>query len=320
MKREAGNRLLNLVIPFPGVDNGWVTFAYWEDGGSKPMSYFSTQWIVPSPPETKAGQTIFIFNGLTPDTSGSILQPVLQWGPSAAGGDRYWAIADWYVLGDSTSFIDDLIPVNSGDTLTGLMTLLSNSNNKYNYKSAFLNKDSTSGLEVDSTPLLNFAFQTLEVYNIANCYEYPADTAVRMTNIEIETDNVYPATYWDTISFITDYGQKTKLVSTSSHDGEVDIYFHKSCNTTGVKALAAPAHEISLYPNPASEEVTVILPADIAPTNATIEIWNLQVQLIKTIAANSKEVNLSISDFAKGMYFVKVKTPGSITVKKLIKE
>jgi len=52
----------------------------------------------------------------------SIIQPVLQWGSSAAGGGQYWAIASWFVGGAHTVY-SDLKQVSSGDTIYGNMTL-----------------------------------------------------------------------------------------------------------------------------------------------------------------------------------------------------
>jgi hypothetical protein len=52
----------------------------------------------------------------------SIIQPVLQWGSSAAGGGPYWAIASWFVGGAHTVY-SELKIVNAGDTILGNMTL-----------------------------------------------------------------------------------------------------------------------------------------------------------------------------------------------------
>ena len=35
---------------------------------------------------------------MEPADTSAVLQPVLQWGVSAAGGGNYWAIASWYLL------------------------------------------------------------------------------------------------------------------------------------------------------------------------------------------------------------------------------
>ena len=86
--------------PIPSIpDIGWIENAQWRNGGSNPIIYFSTKWVVPPAPSASDGQTVFLFNGLQPDNGAHILQPVLQWGPSAAGGGNYWSITNWYVDG-----------------------------------------------------------------------------------------------------------------------------------------------------------------------------------------------------------------------------
>src|SRR5215469_10733241 len=85
-------------VPF--TDNGWITFASWYNHQGKPISYFGTDWNVPPAPTTYSGQTLFIFNSIEPASFDSILQPVLQFGPSAAGGGQFWAITSWYVIGN----------------------------------------------------------------------------------------------------------------------------------------------------------------------------------------------------------------------------
>lgn len=65
--------------------------------GSSPISSFATTWKVPAAPTTNHQQTIFLFNSIEPASGNAILQPVLQYGPSAAGGGSYWAVASWYV-------------------------------------------------------------------------------------------------------------------------------------------------------------------------------------------------------------------------------
>ena len=54
-----------------------------------------------------------------------IYPPVLQWGPSAAGGGNYWAVASWYADGQGgQAFYSQLVQVsNPGDILVGIMTL-----------------------------------------------------------------------------------------------------------------------------------------------------------------------------------------------------
>ncbi|MDP5091820.1 MAG: T9SS type A sorting domain-containing protein, partial [Polaribacter sp.] len=67
-----------------------------------------------------------------------------------------------------------------------------------------------------------------------------------------------------------------------------------------------------LYPNPASNNLTVITEQEIK----TIEIYNIQGQKVKT--SNQKQIN--VSDLAKGIYLVKIQNnENSILTKKFIK-
>jgi hypothetical protein len=105
----------------PPLGSGWITYTSWTNfDPATPILYFSTTWLVPPAPSRDDGQTIYIYNGLT---NGSwILQPVLQWGISQAGGGNYWSIANWYVWGQSgPAFYTDAVEVSPGDQLTGYM-------------------------------------------------------------------------------------------------------------------------------------------------------------------------------------------------------
>src|SRR5215831_4155454 len=122
----------------PGaLPDGWQTYAFWDSGGT-PITSFSTTWLVPQPPSTTSGQTIFLFNGIQNTGSNfGILQPVLQWGTSAAGGGNYWAVASWYVTSGGQAFHTTLVPVNAGSTLVGVMTQTAVSSGQYSYSSTF---------------------------------------------------------------------------------------------------------------------------------------------------------------------------------------
>jgi len=75
--------------------SGWIAYSYWTNTGT-PITYFTTNWVVPSAPTNKGSQTFFLFNGMQDGTTSTsyIIQPVLQWGPSAAGGGKYWAVTE----------------------------------------------------------------------------------------------------------------------------------------------------------------------------------------------------------------------------------
>ena len=122
----------------PGFGSGWIADAYWRNNTGHPVSSFKTTWRVPPAPATQSGQTIFLFNGIDPtNPSDAILQPVLQWGGSAAGGGNYWSVASWYVLKSGQAFHTTLVQVNAGDMLVGVMTLTGQSGGMFSYTSEF---------------------------------------------------------------------------------------------------------------------------------------------------------------------------------------
>src|ERR1700735_749232 len=142
---------LNTVVPdalakagkVPALGSGWITYAYWNNSTGKPITSFRTNWVVPPVPATDSGQTIFLFNGIQNSTM--IYQPVLQWGPSAAGGGNYWAVASWYADGQGgKSFYSSLVRVNPGQVLVGVMNETKQSGTNFNYNCQFTGIVNTS--------------------------------------------------------------------------------------------------------------------------------------------------------------------------------
>jgi hypothetical protein len=83
----------------------------------------------------------------------------------------------------------------------------------------------------------------------------------------------------------------------------------------GINNLTDIISAFNLFPNPTSDFINIE-----TQQKSEIEILNIAGQLIKSITANENTTSMDISDFAKGMYFVKVKTEKGIAVKKFIKE
>ena len=72
---------------------------------------------------------------------------------------------------------------------------------------------------------------------------------------------------------------------------------------------------IQLYPNPTTDNITIE-----TPSLSTIEISNIQGQLIKTLATSGTKTNIDVSALPCGVYVVQVKTEKGVAVKKFIKE
>ncbi|KAK6966623.1 hypothetical protein R3P38DRAFT_3414149 [Favolaschia claudopus] len=169
------------------LQRGWVTYATWLNTDSSPISSFTTTWTVPPVPATDNGQIIFLFNSIVPDNRKAILQPVLQYGHSAAGGGSFWAVTTWYNT-PSTRFFTTPIRVSPGAILNGIITLTSSSSSpSFNYNSQFTNIPGTS-LNITGVAQLTGATETLEVYGVTAKSDYPSGSTV-FTDINLKLAN-----------------------------------------------------------------------------------------------------------------------------------
>ena len=215
--------------PFP--DDGWIVDCGWSNTSSDAISYMSTEWVVPPPPTTDVGQTIYLFNGLEQSGSGGspegpfILQPVLQWGPSEAGGGSYWSITNWYAGGPGDpALYGTLVQVNPGDSLQGIMTLTSQSGTNFNYTSVFAGQ-SAADLTVTDIAELTWACETLECYGITQPSDYPATLMTAMTNIEVKVGTAEASLDWSVLNSFTDNGQQCLVISNASPGGDVYLFY-----------------------------------------------------------------------------------------------
>jgi hypothetical protein len=230
-------------------NENWVVFSQWIGTGYPAPNYFSTTWAVPSYPTAYNKQTLFIFNGLQDTSLTRILQPVLQYGPSAAGGGNNWGITNWYVAGSFVAIQQPLITVTPTDSVTGVMTYTGQQSgtNSYNYTSSFSNySNSLSVVDGNSAPNpntkpqiypsipeLTSAFETLEVYSSGSSSpppsvvsDYPTDKFVAMRKIALGTATGDPSIPWTAVNYNPSFGQKAIVVNNSNPGGEVDLYFH----------------------------------------------------------------------------------------------
>eukprot|EP01116_Phalansterium_solitarium_P010791 TRINITY_DN2608_c0_g1_i1.p2 TRINITY_DN2608_c0_g1~~TRINITY_DN2608_c0_g1_i1.p2 ORF type:complete len:265 (-),score=55.96 TRINITY_DN2608_c0_g1_i1:212-1006(-) len=173
------------------MPNGWTAYAQWVS--KTPVESFLGNFTVPPVPGDRALQTIFLFTGLQnamvsgPDADVSIIQPVLQWGKSAAGGGPYWSIASWFV--GAQAVYSDLVRVNPGDTVFGNMTRIGNSWFIDAYVPGPSAQHSSITVDVGATEL--YAFVTLEVYGINTCANFPNGVSV-FSGLEIDGGSQTP--------------------------------------------------------------------------------------------------------------------------------
>jgi len=172
------------------LSDGWVVDAYY---GADVFSSFTATWNVPTAPTGRNAQTIFTFTGLegTYKENLYILQPVLQFGSSGAGGGYYWGIASWWAFGTS-GFFSPLKAVSAGNIIAGAMVF-----NPRNTTWTVASVDTTSGARsVLNVHLTNtqtqYAYVALEVVNVASCSDYPTGT-VNYENIVMSDGGKIPS-------------------------------------------------------------------------------------------------------------------------------
>lgn len=196
----------------PGTGNGWVEASVWNLplSAKDNIDYMAGTWIVPSYP-SESGATIFLFNGIEPKAENWIMQPVLQYGVSAAGGGNYWTIASWLV-GPSSAYVSPLEITYPGDSIFGYteMTATSGSTKYWQIEA----KDQTTGyyswLDVHTSGqhwTWGLA-AVLEAYSVTSCSQFPANGRATFYNSTV--DHGFP--YYDVesgngwVGYIYNYG------------------------------------------------------------------------------------------------------------------
>lgn len=87
------------------------------------------------------------------------------------------------------------------------------------------------------------------------------------------------------------------------------------CFTTGIFHQAENTSFINVFPNPVSDNLTIETSA-----KSSIEILNIEGQIIKTTNTAVKQTSIDVSNLSSGVYIIKAKTDRGFAVKKLIKE
>ena len=131
---------------------------------------------------------------ITSADSPSIVQPVLQWGHSEAGGGAYWSVFSTYVKGSPVDlqFVASTRPVQvkPGDIVTSAITLLKvpekDDLHVFTYSSEFENIDGTRLLLQFPSELVRIGL-ALEGYGLTSCDALPGKAS--FFGIHVEEDN-----------------------------------------------------------------------------------------------------------------------------------
>ncbi|PPQ88309.1 hypothetical protein CVT25_012369 [Psilocybe cyanescens] len=208
--------------------SGYAAYTYWANAPNAiPIALFSTSWIVPPIPENSDdSQLLYLFNGLESTAGDSILQPVLQYGVSAAGGGNYWSVASWFVA-NGEAFYTPAVEVSPGQSLQGILTATSLTTSDtgekvYGYNS-LLAPIPSSSLSISSPVELTSAWEVLEIYNVNEASDLPRGRT-QMTKINIINNNGQrPPVNWTPYTDDAKFG--AQVVMDGPTDGEVDIIY-----------------------------------------------------------------------------------------------
>ncbi|KAF8879200.1 hypothetical protein CPB84DRAFT_1793524 [Gymnopilus junonius] len=205
------------------LQSGYIAYAYWNNAGASPISFFNTNWIVPPTPSSLDSQLVYWFNGLIPQALGWILQPVLQYGVSPAGGGEFYAIASWWLVGNN-AYHTDVIPVSSGTFLQGQMSLTGTSTSggemTYDYESTFVGYPDTT-ISATNTTELTWAYEALEMYNAESISDLPSgNTMFSSIDISFQDGQHPPSISWNVASDSMD-GITMTVLSDSATTGSL---------------------------------------------------------------------------------------------------
>lgn len=181
-----------LHIKPPTISHAWVEYA----GTTTSSSYgeLGSDWNVPPAPSANNGQTIYLFPGLEDyNDVVTILQPVLGWNSDYASA---WGIASWNCCVSGTVFEATPTRVNVGDKIAGYMWDNCASGTLTCTSWDVLTEDLTTGnySELMGTSnqgqTFNWAFGgALEVYNVSQCSDYPANGSFSFYDLELYNDS-----------------------------------------------------------------------------------------------------------------------------------
>lgn len=159
------------------------------------------------------------------------MQPVLQWGSSAAGGGAYWSAACWYVT-QQAAFYTQPFNVNPGDSIVGSVGRVEEDASNYVYYCTMHMPGVWSWLGgIRNVPEMYQAMKALEAYgptlgigDLPQCDLYPATDLTPFTVTTIRTNQGQASLTWTTAGSGS-CGTYAAVVSNANPGGQVDLHY-----------------------------------------------------------------------------------------------
>jgi hypothetical protein len=192
-----------------GIKPPTISYSWIEDGEAvnttSSFGELTANWTVPPAPTTKDGQVVYLFPWMEDyGNTETIIQPVLGWG-AAPDEEPYWTIASWNCCPSGTANYSTPLQVNPGDTLYGTIESTCSSGTISCPKWDITTEDRTirQSTTLWDTPSEGQTFNwagggALEVYEIAECSDYPPNQSITFSNLELYDYNFkkYPRPGW----------------------------------------------------------------------------------------------------------------------------
>ncbi len=134
------------------------------------------------------------------------------------------------------------------------------------------------------------------------------DGSARSNSVAVDdSENSYIAGFYNYYSLT--FGS-TSLI----HYGDWDIFLAKLSNSVGITKVN-DKNSIIFFPNPSNNYITIE-----TQQTSSLDIFNLEGQLLKTIFKVGNNTTIDISDLLAGVYFIKATSEKGIIMSKFIKE
>ncbi|PPR07532.1 hypothetical protein CVT26_013555 [Gymnopilus dilepis] len=165
--------------------------ALWE----APSVYsFISRWTVPLLPQ-QGHQVLRYYTALVPPSADAIIQPVLQYGTTAAGGGQFWSISSWYLdYSSGTAYFTNATRLPSTQGTQYLSPFVINNDEfggtpslPHAWYFGFEYWQTQTGVNLYTTEDYRYVYVSLEVTNATNIVELPSEEPTILDNIVIGT-------------------------------------------------------------------------------------------------------------------------------------
>lgn len=171
----------------------------------------------------------------------------------------------------------------------------------------------------NTLPLTSAMYGTIQTFTFSSPVISPGDYYIGVAQPSntvtgyfpigaVQTVNVPPNLYY--ISSLS--GGSVSLLTQNVGLMFFETIFAGSCSATGINSIGEREAYLSVYPNPASDKITIKLGS--VSSKAYAEVYNTVGQLVKqAVEINGSEAEVDVSGLSKGIYIVRVTNGNEIS-------